>query len=251
MISVINKAMDIVELLALQSDRPVVLGDIARALGLNLATCANIIKTLVHRGMVEQVAPRKGYVLGPAVHYLARSGPYRRDLALPAEPAVVRLARELRETAMLVTLRGGQRFVLCESQGQQELRVNWQVAADDVFRTATGRLLAAHLPEDELQTLLERVGMPEEGWAEVRTAAQLAAALDTIRQEGCVLLYRGEVTAVAYPVRQEGRVVAALGIYMPQFRFAPRAQSVLTAVARTASEIESAIINARTTSQVR
>ena len=54
MIQVINRALNILELVSKERDREFSLSEIANSLNLNASTCANIIKTLVTRGYLEQ-----------------------------------------------------------------------------------------------------------------------------------------------------------------------------------------------------
>ena len=54
MIQVIHRALDIVEFIARDPDKEFGLGEIAESLELNKGTCANIIKTLVNRGYLDQ-----------------------------------------------------------------------------------------------------------------------------------------------------------------------------------------------------
>jgi DNA-binding IclR family transcriptional regulator len=65
MIQVIHRALNIMEYIATDPDRPKELGDIAEDLKLHAATCANIIKTLVTRQYLVKLEKQKGYLLGP------------------------------------------------------------------------------------------------------------------------------------------------------------------------------------------
>ena len=64
MIQVINRALNILEIIAHDHNKEWGLSEIANELELNHGTCANILKTLVQRGYVEQMGLKKGYKLG-------------------------------------------------------------------------------------------------------------------------------------------------------------------------------------------
>ena len=64
MIQVVNRALNILEIIAKNPDRELGLTEIADSVELNHGTCANILKTLVLRGYVEQAGAKKGYKLG-------------------------------------------------------------------------------------------------------------------------------------------------------------------------------------------
>ena len=64
MIQVINRSIDILEYVAEEANKPKLMGNIAQDLNLNTSTCANIIKTLVNRGLLRKADDEKGYLIG-------------------------------------------------------------------------------------------------------------------------------------------------------------------------------------------
>jgi DNA-binding IclR family transcriptional regulator len=91
------------------------------------------------------------------------------------------------------------------------------------YVTATGRLLLAHSPRHELETYVAVHGLPGDDWPEARDWPSLVACLAEVhRCEGCLELPRTHVTGVGCVVRDGHRVVAALGLYLPIFRFQGR-----------------------------
>jgi DNA-binding IclR family transcriptional regulator len=189
---------------------------------------------------VEQIGRRKGYRLGPTLYVLARGGGYRADLVATAEPQMRRLAAEVRETVLLAVLRGRRRFTLVQFVGTQDVQVR---AAPDVeanvYETATGRLLLAHAATEAMEEVVSALGLPGDRWPGVVTRDDLDAALAVIRAEGRVVTVTPtHVAAVAWPVWQDGQVAAALGLYLPEFRFVGEHRDVVLAgMARTAEAI--------------
>lgn len=241
MIQVLNRAFDILDSLSAEPDRPKRLGQIAGDLGLHQATCANILKTMVRRGFVDQAAPKSGYTLGPTAYRLARSGYYRQDLVAASEPPMTDLAKDLRETVLIAALNQYRRVILCKIEGDQNLQVSSDIAsADDVHETVTGRVLLAFLSADKIETLILARGLPAKGvWPGVRTRTQLIAALKKIRKDGrAVDTAKPQVAAAAYPIWQDEAVVAALGLFLPKFRFrGEQRRKVLAGLEATADEI--------------
>jgi len=221
MIQSVHRALDILEYLADQPEAPTPLGQLADALGLNLATCANLTKTLVTRSYVEQAGPREGYRLGPMAHYLVRHGAYSRDLVAAAEPLLAALGAELKEHLVLSRLQGARLFMLSEAHGDEALQVRRDLLlVDDAYRTANGRLLLAYLSEPELAAFLRLQGPPGAVWEHARDESRLLAQLAGIREQGYYVDVSPEGLARAsFPVRRGGKVVAALGLYAPEFRF--------------------------------
>lgn len=213
------------------------LGEIARSLGLNASTCANILKTLIARGLVEQIGPRKGYRLGGTVYFLARGGPYRRDLIEVARPVVADLSAELGEMALLATLQHGKRFILCIVNPARAVQVRDDVPyLNDVYETATGRLLLAFETPGEVESFVAEYGAPGPAWPGAETPEMLRAALERICDEGeCIVTDRPEVAQTAFPVFEDGRVVAAIGVGVPLFRFEGDQEEKVVASAQEAA----------------
>ncbi len=219
MISVLRKAAGILEFLGAEPGRPRALREIAAASGQKAPTCANIVKTLVACGLVDQTAPRGGYTLGPLIHRLAARAPYRGDLVRLAEPVLRRLAEETGETALLAVLRDAKRVVLVEVDGNQELQVRSDHNGSDVYASATGRLLLAHLPGPELEAVIERRGLPDAAWPEAAGRTRLQAQLAAIRRRPFATNLGKQVVGLAAPVREGGRVTAAVGLFLPAVRY--------------------------------
>ncbi len=242
MIQVIQRSFDALELLAQRAPQAVPLGVIARELSLHPATCANILKTLVHVGAVRVLPGRGGYQLGPSLAYLARCGGMGQDIALAAEGQARRLAQTLRETVVVATIQGGRRYTLCQIEGNRDLQVRSEFFSDDVFLTATGRVLVAHLDERELATMLQGRGGSGDDWPQLRQPAQRGRVLATIRRRGWELVRRDEVVAIARPLGQGEQVVAAIGIALPLSRFrGEHRRQVLDGLAAAANEINEAL----------
>jgi len=242
MIKVLHKVFDILEFLAKSPERPRALTEIAGGLGLHPATCANILKTMVSRHYVEQIAPKKGYLLGPALFQISLQAPYRKDLIAAAEPLMATLAKTVNETILLVTLRLGQRFILSQINGQQQIQVRPQaLIQDSIYATATGRLLLAYLPEHELEKIVTEQGLPGNQWPEAGEPAALKKALAAIRKTGRVYHHAPgtELVGLAFPVRNhQNEVIAALGLFLPRFRFkGEHRQKILSGLQKTATAI--------------
>jgi IclR family KDG regulon transcriptional repressor len=246
MIQVLHRALDVLALLGRAPDQPVGLGEIARATGLNAATCARILRTLANEGYVEQEGRRQGYRLGPMAYALTARGPYRKDLVTCAEPAVRRLAETTGETALVAIIHRHIRYTLCHIGGAQDVQVRMDaVLSSDVYPTATGRLLLAHLPPAELEAFVSARGLPGAAdWPEAQTRPGLLSALAKLRTSDTVLANtQREVIGLARPIRAGVRVVAALGLYLPASRFSGSHKATIlremkTAAAATGARLE-------------
>ncbi len=236
MIQSVSRAFRVLEIVAEQPETPRGLGTLATRAELNAATCAHILGTLVELGYVEQTAKKGGYILGPAAHALSAGGPYRKDLVRRVEPFMVELASQFGETAVLAVLRNNLRLTLREVEGASIVRIRADVLReDDPCLSATGRVLLAGLDDIALEGFLQSAGVPGRRWPEARTGAGLRRAMEDIRQQGFAVAKRGEVVGAAFPVVERGKTVAALGLFLPKFRFvSPHKEKVLEAL-RTAA----------------
>jgi DNA-binding IclR family transcriptional regulator len=237
MIQALVKALRVLEVVAEEPETARPLGLIAARCQLNSATCAHILRTLVETGYVEQAGRKLGYTLGPAAHRLAARGPYRKDLVSQAGAVMEQLAARLGETIILAVLRGGRRLTLHEIGGGGALQVRSDVVrADDPYVTATGRLLLAGLPKDELADFIRGAGLPGQRWPEAAGRAGLDGELARIRGEGLAIADRGEVIGVAFPIFKGERMAAALGLFLPAFRFAGTHREEVLSAMREAAE---------------
>ncbi len=240
MIQSVDRAFRILECIASEPERPHSLSEIAGSVDLHPATCRNLLKTMVELDYVAQEARAQGYTLGPSAYLLAAHGPFRKDLVGPAEPLMADLAARIGETVILVTLHRGRRYTLAQVEGGRAFQVRRDLMTDQaVYRTATGRLLMAHMPEDELEAFIAANGRPGDEWPEARTRGDMARTLERIREAGVATSeLHAEIVGIACPVREGGRVVAALGVYLPTFRFRDEHErEVMTGLKETADAL--------------
>jgi len=222
MIRSVRRTFDILEFLAAIPETPRTVAEIAANVAVPVATCGRILQTLVACDYAEQLPRKGGFVLGPMAYALASRGPYRKDLARLAEPETRRLASRIDETLVLVTLHRGKRYELCKVEGDRSVQVRDDAPQlDRLYETATGRALLAWLDPEDLALAVKRNGMPGKAWPEANTKRKMARELERIRAAGRVtVLAEGNIVYVAQPVFEGDAAVAAVGVYLPEHRFA-------------------------------
>ncbi|WP_343703784.1 IclR family transcriptional regulator [Chitinophaga sp.] len=220
MIQVINRAIDILEYLAAEPERPKPLGEIAGHLNLNEGTCANIIKTLVHRKFVDKLEKRQGYCLGARAYALTGNEGYKRELIAAAKKEMEKLTGKLNENSVLAVLNKETRLVIASVSSTHPVQAvtNQEKRAYD---SASGRLLIGMLPETELLAFLEKYGLPKAGeWEEAKDKKSLLKETAKIRQQGYAMQKTaGKIVGLAVPVYLGEKVVASLSVYLPDFRY--------------------------------
>ena len=245
MIQVLNSGLDILEYCSKQPDKEYSLTEIADHLGLNHATCANILKTLVFRKYIEQVGHKKGYRLGRMVYYLTGNVSYRGNLVDLAKPIMRELCEMLNETVIIAVynMQSNQRIILHTEYCDHELQVRSN-REKNVYDTSTGRLIMAYLPEDDLLNVVKKKGLPAPSiWKEASSSFEdLKRELAKIREKGIAFqTSAAHVIGVAVPIFYKERVIASLGIYAPKIRFIGELKTLiidqLTYYAKKLSEV--------------
>jgi DNA-binding IclR family transcriptional regulator len=220
LIKVIEKALNILEFIASSPNNQPCLNEIAKQFRLNKATAYHIVKTLLERGYIEKSPFNKGYFLGPMAYYLIRNNSYRKDLLIKAEPLLIQLAHKIKAEVMLITKHYDKRYILCRVNGNEHLQIKKDLEREEAFyKTASGRLLLAFSPPDEINAFIIRNGLPGEEWPEVNNEEKLLKALSEIRNNECSIIDFKQVVAFSFPIRENLNVVAALGLWILKINY--------------------------------
>lgn len=222
MIKVIDKAFNIVEVLASDPHRVFSLADIADAFGMDHGTCVNILKTMTSRGYVQKAGPRQGYKLGYKFYDLTGLPVSNDELTFLAMPFVNELAEKLNESIILSTIKNDKRVVLMQTVPQQEIVVKTNIEKN-IYATNTGRVILANYSPERLARIIGRIGLPmKEDWPEVfttgRVESEMINRLTEIRIAGYELYRSSAIEGVAAPLFRDSKVVGSIGVYLPLFR---------------------------------
>lgn len=220
MIQVIHRALNMLEFIAQHPQRDFSLTEIADQHQLNHGTCANILKTLVTRGYVEQLGHKKGYRLGAMAYHLTRNPAYKRDLIAAANAPMQHLTQAVNETSLLAIVLNDRRITLHSVECDHDIQARGNVDRP-VYDSATGRLLLAYRPDIEQVRFARTYGLPtDELWPGITTEDQLVEALAQLREAGLsIVVTNRQIVGLAVPVQQRGATVAALGVFLPEIRY--------------------------------
>lgn len=245
MIKVIEKALNILELLASEQGRKFQLGEIADTLKMDHGTCANIIKTLAYRGYVQQDGPRMGYKFGYMPFKLTNSAINNEELTKTAREDIDRLGERLNETAILSCIKNDKRIVLYHTTPDRELIVRTNVDKS-IYSANTGRVILANYTPAHLEKCIIRLGLPpEEEWPEIYKSnnprGELINRLTSIKSAGYEVHQDSNgIVGVAAPIFGGGHVLGSVGVYMPKMRYIHE-QETLQLVLDTAEAINEKI----------
>ena len=220
MIQVVHRALNILEYVAKDGNKPKLMGQIAQDLNLNTATCANIIKTLVQRGYLEKSDLQKGYMVGPKLKELTGQQQPHVKLIAAASIQMDLISEQLNEKCLLAVLKADKRQVIYKNNCSQVVQAT---TPDEkkAYDSSTGRLLVAMLPDEALEKFVQNYGLPPSAiWPDADSPAKFMAQIQQIRKNRYALIEDSkQVIGIASPVYQQTELVASLSIYLPAFRF--------------------------------
>ena len=200
------------------------LAELSAKVGLKRTTTHNLLKTLVLCGYVTSAGEGR-YRLGSRLRRMAAAQLLNRISHGQAQGVLAVLSvltEQIGEALVLAGLLNGRRRVLARTNPQQAVQVSaafLEQEAHPIWHTETGLILAAFAPEDALPEIIQANGLPERGCRLPADSSELSAELAAIRANGAVVRMHGEVFAAAVPVlRDDGWLLAALGVHLPTFR---------------------------------
>jgi IclR family transcriptional regulator, KDG regulon repressor len=198
---------------------------LAAALNLDKATVHRLLNAMEKFGMIERNADNERYRLGLKLHELGTKAVESRTLRTEAHRFLLEMSCRSHETVSLAVPGAG--GILCLDRVNSPdtvITVRTNVGAHfPAHCTAVGKAVLAFLPDQEINALLLRNGLPRFTPSTFTRASVLKENLRQIRQRGYAVdnqeLERG-LSGVAAPVLlAENRVVAAVGIAGPTLRF--------------------------------
>lgn len=241
--SVIDRLVRVLE--TFTADRTVqTASDIGRRAGLPSSTAHRLVDDLVRSGLLERDDEHR-VRLGMRLWELALRGSSALRLRQAALPFMEGVQARIREHTQLAVLEQDEALFLERlshpAAGANITRVAGRLA---LHASSSGLVLLAHAPGDVRERVLSGP-LPAISPDTITEPAALRRLLAGIRERGFVVS-PGSVesvsTGVAVPVRDRGRVVAALSVILP--RDAPTDDAVVTLLA-AARGIETELRSAR------
>jgi DNA-binding IclR family transcriptional regulator len=203
---------------------------LAELVGGEKSQLSRTLRTLEEHGLVQRDPETLAYRLGWRLFSLAARVSESRLLA--AAPPILRgLVRELGESVHLSVRQGDQVLTLLSESPPSTLHAPGRIGGrTPLASTSAGRVLALDLEEAELEALGLR------GAADaIATARSLGYAI--VREE-----FEPGLVAAAAPIRDAGgRVVAAVNVSAPRFRFEDRLEQAALRVVAAADALSAVI----------
>jgi DNA-binding IclR family transcriptional regulator len=216
----VDRAISILQVLARHGSARVT--EIAVELGVHKSTVFRLLATLEARGLVGQNAERGSYQLGYGVVQLAAGASKKHDISVIGRPICQELAATVGETVNVAIHDGSTVISIDQVIGSATVTsVNWVGQRTPLHATSAGKVFLAHMPQDQVHTLLSEELESYTPHTVVDPAA-LRQQLALVRELGyAYTLEEHEIglAAVAAPIRSlDGQVVAAVAISGPRYR---------------------------------
>jgi len=224
------------------------LTDLSEDLDLPKSTLHRFLRSLEAHGILRQDEESKQWRLG--YHLFVWGNLAQRSTALwdIAKPVMRDLVADTGETVLLTVYDA--RAVVCVEKVESSHSV--RLALDAGSRRpphagASSKILMAHLPEEEIEEIIESQGLPKLCANTITDKEELDAELDRIRELG----YAQSVEetdlgawGVATPIRDwDGSVIAAIGVAGPTSRFGEQVREKYVSCCEEASRrISSALL---------
>lgn len=218
----VDRAITVLEILAREGHAGV--SEVAAEIGVHKSTAFRLLAALEERDLVEQNADRGKYQLAFGILRLASSIPARIDLVRQSQPLLDELAAEVDETINIAVVR--EHFAVNVQQAMGTAAVasqNWVGQLTPLHATASGKVLLAFMPEEQLTSILEVAGLPKLTPQTITSRKTLLAELAEVREAGFATAHEElevGLNASAVPIRDHtGAVVAAVSASGPAYRF--------------------------------
>ncbi|HEX2922538.1 MAG TPA: IclR family transcriptional regulator [Chloroflexota bacterium] len=212
----VERTLDLLMMLE-QAAQPMRLSELARAAGIHVSTAQRLLSVLERRGLVDREAGR--YRVGVAAVPLAHAFFLENDLTKAALPVLQDLAVGTEETASMFVRLGFNRVVVQRVEGKHPLRYVLPVGQRLPLHLGAGKVLAAAMPQEELEEMLDQVGTIRRVTGEVWEKELFLAELQRIRQQGFAVSMNERtfgVASVTAAIRHpDGSTVAALSVVGP------------------------------------
>lgn len=210
----LERAIDVLEVLE-EAGRSLRLADIAQRSSLHVATTQRILSVLESRGRVEKDA--LGYRAGVNLIFGANAYLTTSPLVAAARPVLQELAAETRLTSSLFVRSGWYRAVVARVHGELPLRYELPIGAKLPLHLGAGKVLAAAMGNEEVDSLIAHLGELDDSRALVGNEQDFRDDLERITMQGYHVA-RGEripgTLSVSAPVRSvdTGNVLGALTV---------------------------------------
>ena len=229
LVQTIERVSAILETLG-QSPKGTSIRDLSAKLHLPKGTTHRLLASLQYFGYVRQDSVTKNYLLGFKLVELGQLLLSQIDLRKEAEPFLRDLAERTRETVHLVFLDRHEIVYIDKVESDHDgsgLRMASRVGLrNPAHSCAVGKVLLAHLPEEEVELLFREKGLSKRTANTITRLGELKEHLRQVRLQGYAVddeeNEKGIRCVAATIYNEGGKVLAAVSVSGPAFRVTKR-----------------------------
>ncbi|NIC00808.1 IclR family transcriptional regulator [Halobacterium sp. R2-5] len=196
------------------------LAEATEAVNLPKSSVHNYLKTLEHRGYV--VETDGVYEVGLRFLDLGAFARTKVPLYPVAEPELETVAEETGELANLLVEQDGRGTFVYRKKGESAVKIDSYNGQQILLHTtAIGKAILANLPEDRVEAILDRHGLPAKTDRTITDREALYEELEEIRAEGFAYDHEERIrglNCVATPVFHGDEVAGAISVTGPTSR---------------------------------
>ena len=180
----VARALDILEIIAKSRDG-LTLTEIARKIGISKSATYSLLRTLVDKAHVREVAAGPRYQLGVGLLKLADIALTQLSLGELAKPILTGLSESLGMTTRLAIAEDGQPVFIDRVDGPGTVRFHTPMGKRELAHaSAAGKAVLACLPEAKVRAVCAEYGMAKRTSHTIVTVKALLANLELARSRG-------------------------------------------------------------------
>ena len=216
--------------------------EISDRLKLAKSTTHDLLTSLAQVGFLNKTAEGR-YRLGWRLVTLSETLLATTELRHEARPVMEVLAAQYKETIHLAVLDDTKAVYVDKLEGMQAVRVELTSLGTRLYPhcSALGKILLAYSPEEEARRIIRTSGLPRFTPNTITDEEELCQALAQIRKQGYACDFEEilpDLCCVGAPIyNYSGRVIAAISMSLPAYRFRRSQTEYRDAIVRTAKII--------------
>lgn len=243
----LDRTLDILELLSAASSG-LTLSELSKQLDVPKNAVFRITQTLLARGYLFRDAETMAFQL--TGQWLKMATPRRGGVSLPtfARPAMTALRDETSETVQLGVLNGLQGTIIEQVEGTEPLRIVIDLGLRfPLHNNAPGKLLLAHLPDEQRESVLSQIKLTANTPRTITTKTAMRREWERIANDGYSIDHAEAdegIHCIAAPISSEFEgVIGALWVTgpskrLPKSRFRELGARVAAAAAQVSRSIQ-------------
>ena len=229
----------------IKENRPVSIHELSDSLNLYPSTIHRILDTLHYLGYIEQKKNTDEYQIGLKAIELGLVKLNQINLIKEANPFLEALSEEMNENVYLGVLFQDQVMYEAKKEASRKISLITHVGTRALVHcTSLGKVLIANLPLKDRERILGSKPLPRLTKNTIVSRKELEKEIKKVQRLGYAVdeeEHENEIRCVAAPIRNyKGKVIAAVSISGPYYRFTPdREKVMIKAILETAKKISS------------